>query len=58
LPLTFPGGLASLRPPGILDVALEGNVEHVKGVASASGHLREQAQTLRTAMSIFLVERN
>ncbi|CAB3762014.1 methyl-accepting chemotaxis protein [Paraburkholderia humisilvae] len=38
-----------------MDVALGGNVEHVKGVVSASGSLREQAQQLRGAMSVFLV---
>ncbi|MFC0398854.1 methyl-accepting chemotaxis protein [Paraburkholderia rhizosphaerae] len=40
---------------GDMDVALGGNVEHVKSVASASGSLREQAQQLRGAMSVFLV---
>ncbi|MDE1178980.1 methyl-accepting chemotaxis protein [Paraburkholderia sp.] len=39
-----------------MDTALGGNVEHVKGVALASGKLREQAQTLRSAISAFLVE--
>jgi methyl-accepting chemotaxis protein len=39
-----------------MDTALVGNVEHVKGVASASDTLREQAQELRTAISAFLVE--
>jgi methyl-accepting chemotaxis protein len=36
---------------------LERDVQHVNGVASASGDLREEARTLREAMSIFLVER-
>ncbi|WP_233809557.1 hypothetical protein [Paraburkholderia sp. HP33-1] len=36
--------------------ALGGNVEHVKGVASALGILREQARKLRGAISVFLVE--
>lgn len=40
-----------------MDVALAGNVENVKGVASASGSLREQARTLSAAMSAFIVER-
>ncbi|MGH8779757.1 methyl-accepting chemotaxis protein [Paraburkholderia sp.] len=40
-----------------IDVALAGNVENVKGVASASGSLREQARTLSVAMSAFIVER-
>jgi methyl-accepting chemotaxis protein len=39
-----------------MDSALGGNVEHVKGVVSASGSLREQAKQLRGAMSAFLVE--
>jgi methyl-accepting chemotaxis protein len=38
-----------------MDTALGGNVEHVKGVASASGSLREQAQKLRGAISVFVV---
>jgi methyl-accepting chemotaxis protein len=41
-----------------IDAALAGNVENVKGVASASGNLREQAHTLSVAMSAFIVERN
>jgi methyl-accepting chemotaxis protein len=41
-----------------IDAALAGNVENVKGVASASGDLREQAHTLSVAMSAFIVERN
>ncbi|WP_244127974.1 hypothetical protein [Burkholderia gladioli] len=40
-----------------MDVALAGNVENVKRVASASGSLREQARTLSAAMSAFIVER-
>ncbi|HEY4297984.1 MAG TPA: methyl-accepting chemotaxis protein [Paraburkholderia sp.] len=38
-----------------IDAALAGNVENVKGVASASGNLREQARTLSVAMSAFIV---
>ncbi|CAE6815150.1 hypothetical protein R69658_05588 [Paraburkholderia aspalathi] len=41
---------------GEMDAMLERDVEHVKGVASASASLREKARTLREAMSIFLVE--
>jgi methyl-accepting chemotaxis protein len=39
------------------DSALEGNVEHVRKVAHASGSLRERALTLREAISAFVVER-
>ena len=39
-----------------VDAMLERDVQHVKGVASASAGLREKARTLREAMSIFLVE--
>ncbi|SAL48274.1 methyl-accepting chemotaxis sensory transducer [Caballeronia udeis] len=39
-----------------MDAMLERDVQHVKGVASASASLREKARTLREAMSIFLVE--
>jgi methyl-accepting chemotaxis protein len=42
---------------GEMDAMLERDVQHVKGVASASASLREKARTLREAMSIFLVER-
>ena len=41
---------------GEMDAMLVRDVEHVKGVASASASLREKARTLREAMSIFLVE--
>jgi methyl-accepting chemotaxis protein len=41
---------------GKMDAMLERDVQHVKGVASASASLREEARTLREAMSIFLVE--
>lgn len=41
---------------GKMDAMLERDVQHVKGVASASASLREKARTLREAMSIFLVE--
>ena len=41
---------------GKMDAMLERDVQHVKGVASASAGLREKARTLREAMSIFLVE--
>ncbi|MFM0285820.1 methyl-accepting chemotaxis protein [Paraburkholderia megapolitana] len=41
---------------GTMDTMLGRDVEHVKGVASASAGLREEARTLRRAMSIFLVE--
>jgi methyl-accepting chemotaxis protein len=41
-----------------MDMALGGNVEHVKGVASASDDLRERAQELRAAISEFLVEQD
>jgi methyl-accepting chemotaxis protein len=41
-----------------MDAMLERDVQHVKGVASASASLREKARTLREAMSIFLVERD
>jgi methyl-accepting chemotaxis protein len=39
-----------------MDAMLGRDVEHVKGVASASASLREKARTLREAMSIFVVE--
>ncbi|OLL29057.1 chemotaxis protein [Burkholderia sp. SRS-W-2-2016] len=39
-----------------IDAALAGNVGNVKGVASASGDLREQARTLVGAMAVFVVE--
>jgi methyl-accepting chemotaxis protein len=35
---------------------LERDVQNVRGVASASANLREEARTLREAMSIFLVD--
>ncbi|MGQ7932921.1 methyl-accepting chemotaxis protein [Paraburkholderia sp. D1E] len=41
---------------GKMDAMLERDVQHVRGVASASASLREKARTLREAMSIFLVE--
>lgn len=41
-----------------MDTMLERDVQHVKGVASASASLREEARMLRESMSIFLVERN
>jgi methyl-accepting chemotaxis protein len=41
-----------------IDLALAGNVENVKGVASASRSLSEQARTLSSAMSAFIVERS
>ncbi|MGF6905036.1 methyl-accepting chemotaxis protein [Paraburkholderia sp. GAS348] len=41
---------------GKMDAILERDVQHVRGVASASASLREKARTLREAMSIFLVE--
>ncbi|PCE25398.1 chemotaxis protein [Paraburkholderia acidicola] len=41
---------------GTMDTMLGRDVQHVKGVASASADLREEARTLRKAMSIFLVE--
>jgi len=37
---------------------LDRDVQHVSGVASASGGLREEARILREAMAIFLVERD
>jgi methyl-accepting chemotaxis protein len=40
---------------GQMDARLERDVRHVKGVASASASLREEARRLREAMSIFLV---
>ena len=43
---------------GEMDAMLVRDVEHVKGVASASASLREKARTLREAMSIFLVEQD
>ncbi|WP_246217274.1 methyl-accepting chemotaxis protein [Paraburkholderia panacisoli] len=46
------------RGMGEMDAMLERDVQHVKGVASASANLREKARTLREAMSISLVERD
>jgi methyl-accepting chemotaxis protein len=40
-----------------MDEMLGRDVSHVQGVASASGHLREQAQALRDAMAVFLMDR-
>ncbi|HTI16678.1 MAG TPA: methyl-accepting chemotaxis protein [Trinickia sp.] len=40
-----------------IDHMLGRDVAHVQGVACASGHLREQAQALRDAMAVFLLER-
>lgn len=40
-----------------MDAMLERDVGHVHGVASASGHLREQAQALHDAMAVFRVRR-
>jgi methyl-accepting chemotaxis protein len=39
-----------------MDAALGGNVAHVRKLAHTSGNLSEQAQTLRLAISAFLVE--
>jgi methyl-accepting chemotaxis protein len=39
-----------------MDVSLEGNVDHVQKLAQTSGNLSEQAQTLREAISAFLLE--
>jgi methyl-accepting chemotaxis protein len=40
-----------------MDAMLGRDVGHVQGVACASGQLREQAQALRVATAVFLVER-
>jgi methyl-accepting chemotaxis protein len=39
-----------------MDALLQRDVVHVQGVASASSDLNEEAQSLRQAMSIFLVQ--